>query len=52
LNADSIVQFNNTSVPTNPLTGEMIGSLPDFRLRNQSIAQESRQFQVGFRFTF
>jgi hypothetical protein len=51
-NVNAIVQFNNASVPTSSATGEMIGNLPDFRARNQSIAQESRQFQIGFRFTF
>ncbi|MEQ1762909.1 MAG: TonB-dependent receptor [Pyrinomonadaceae bacterium] len=50
-NVSGIVQFNNISVPTNS-DGELIGSLPDLRARNQSTFQESRQFQVGVRFFF
>lgn len=52
LNINSIVQFNNVTVTTNPITGELIGALPDFRARNQSSAQESRQFQLGLKFIF
>jgi hypothetical protein len=51
-NINSIVQYNNVTVTTNPTTGELIGELPDFRARNQSTAQESRQFQLGFKFIF
>jgi hypothetical protein len=51
-NTNSIVAFNNVTVPTNPITGEMIGSLPDFRSRNQSTSQESRQTQLGIKFIF
>ncbi len=51
-NVNSIVQFNNVTVTTNPTTGELVGGLPDFRARNQSTAQESRQFQLGFKFMF
>ena len=51
-NVNSIVGFNNVMVMTNPNTGELIGELPDFRARNQSTAQESRQFQLGFKFIF
>jgi len=50
-NTNSIVAFTNTIVATNPTTGELIGALPDFR-PNNSIAQESRQFQLGFKFIF
>ena len=49
---NSIVGFNNVTVATNPTTGEVIGELPDFRARNQSTAQDSRQFQFGFKFIF
>jgi len=51
-NINSIVQYNNVTVTTNPATGELIGALPNFRARNQSTAQESRQFQLGFKFIF
>ena len=51
LNVSSIVQFNNVSVPTNS-DGELSGGLPDFRARNQSTFQESRQLQLGVRFFF
>jgi len=32
--------------------GELIGGLPDFKARNQSASQDSRQFQLGFKFIF
>ncbi len=51
-NINSIVQFTNVMVTTNPSTGELIGGLPDFRSRNQSTSQESRQFQLGLKFIF
>jgi hypothetical protein len=51
-NVNSIVGYNNTTVQTNPLTGELIGELPDFKARNQSAAQESRHFQLGLKFIF
>ena len=51
-NVNRIVGFNNVTVATNQTTGELIGDLPDFKLRNQSTAQESRQFQLGFKFIF
>jgi hypothetical protein len=50
-NINSIVGFNNVSVATNP-NGELIGGLPDFKSRNQSTSQDSRQFQLGFKFIF
>jgi hypothetical protein len=34
------------------VTGELTTPLPDFRARNQSAAQDSRQFQLGFKFIF
>lgn len=51
-NINRIVQYNNVTVTTNLQTGELIGELPDFKARNQSTAQESRQFQLGFKFIF
>jgi hypothetical protein len=51
-NINSIVQFNNVTVATNPTTGELISGLPDFKARNQSTSQDSRQFQLGFKFIF
>lgn len=53
-NINSIVAYNNVSVRTitNLTTGELIGNLPDFKARNQSTSQESRQFQLGFKFMF
>jgi len=51
-NINSIVQFNNVIVSTNPSTGNLIGGVPDFRAGNQSTSQDSRQFQLGLKFTF
>ena len=51
-NTNSIVGFNNVAVNTSLVTGELVGALPDFKARNQSSFQESRQFQVGLRFIF
>jgi len=51
-NVNSIVGFNNVTVTTNATTGELIGGLPDFKARNQSTSQDSRQFQLGFKFIF
>ena len=51
-NINSIVQYNNVTVTTNPHTGELVGGLPDFKARNQSSSQDSRQFQLGFKFLF
>ena len=51
-NVNSIIQFNNVMVATNQTTGELIGNLPDFRSLNQSTSQDSRQFQLGVKFTF
>jgi hypothetical protein len=50
-NINSIVQFNNVTVTTNA-NGELVGKLPDFRALNQSTSQDSRQFQLGFKFIF
>lgn len=51
-NIKSILDYSDVSVETNPITGELIGELPNFRARNQSTAQESRQIQFGFKFIF
>ncbi len=51
-NINSIIQFNNVRGTTNTTTGELIGGLPDFKARNQSTSQDSRQFQLGFKFLF
>jgi len=51
-NNNSIVGFTNVRVTTNADTGEMVGELPDFKARNQSTSQDSRQFQIGFKFIF
>ncbi|MGH9948377.1 MAG: TonB-dependent receptor domain-containing protein [Pyrinomonadaceae bacterium] len=51
-NINSIVQFTNVMAATNPTTGELIGELPDFRARSQSISQDSRQLQLGAKFIF
>jgi hypothetical protein len=50
-NTNSIVAYNNVTVATNNF-GELISPLPDFRTRNQSVSQESRQFQAGVKFIF
>lgn len=50
-NINSIISFTNVSVATNS-NGELTAPLPDFRARHQSISQESRQFQLGFKFVF
>ncbi|PYS57333.1 MAG: hypothetical protein DMF74_26315, partial [Acidobacteria bacterium] len=51
-NINSIVGFNNVMVTTNASTGELVGGLPDFKARNQSVSQDSRQFQIGLKFIF
>jgi hypothetical protein len=51
-NINSIVGYGNVTVATNPTTGELVGPLPDFKARNQSVSQDSRQFQLGFKFIF
>jgi hypothetical protein len=50
-NVNSIVGFNNVTVTTNA-NGELVGALPDFKARNQSTSQDSRQFQLGLKFIF
>jgi hypothetical protein len=51
-NINSIIGFNNVTVTTNATTGELVGGLPDFKARNQSTSQDSRQFQLGVKFIF
>ena len=51
-NINTVVQYNNLMVTTDPSTLELIGGLPDFRARNQSTSQDSRQVQLGFKFIF
>ena len=50
-NINSIVQFNNVEVATDT-NGNLASGIPDFRSRNQSTSQESRQTQIGVRFLF
>jgi hypothetical protein len=51
-NFASTIGYTDVSVNTDRSTGSMIGPLPDFRARNQSVALESRQLQLGVTFTF
>lgn len=58
-NINSIFQFNNTVLTGNnantslvdPLTGNVRGTLPDFRTLGVT-SLDSRQFQLGFKFVF
>jgi hypothetical protein len=50
-NVNSIVGFNSVIVTTNA-NGELVGGLPDFKVRDQSTSQDSRQFQIGIKFIF
>ena len=52
LNINRIVAYNDLTVNADPITGEMIGPMPDFKARNQSVSLESRQLQIGLRFHF
>jgi hypothetical protein len=51
-NINNIVAYSNVLVPTHPVTGELIGALPDFKARMTSISIESRQTMIGLRFHF
>ena len=53
-NTNNITQFGDVTVPTNLLTGEMIGSMPDFETRTATPHKslESRQLQIGIKFHF
>ena len=50
-NINSIVGYNNVKVPTDD-NGMLIGPIPDFRTTGAPISQESRQFQLGIKFSF
>jgi len=50
-NINSIVGFNRVTV-TADSHGQLTGPLPNFRSLNASTAQDSRQFQLGFKFSF
>lgn len=52
LNINSIIAYSNVLVDTDADTGALIGPLPDFRARNQSVFQESRQVQLGIKLIF
>ena len=51
-NINNIVAFNDLRVSVNPVTGEMIGPMPDFKARDSSRSLESRQLQIGIKFHF
>lgn len=51
-NINNIVAYTNLLVPTDPVTGELIGQLPDFKERNTSQSLESRQAHLGVKFYF
>ncbi len=60
-NTNSVFQFSSTTLTANnvntslvdPFTGNLRGSLPDFRtLPNNVTSLDSRQFQLGFKFIF
>ena len=51
-NINSIVGYNNVRVATDD-NGILTGPIPDFRSRPQNpVSQESRQFQLGIKFSF
>lgn len=51
-NTNCIIAYNSVTAATNPFTGELLGPLPDFRTRDRSTSQESRQAQFGLKFHF
>jgi hypothetical protein len=51
-NINSIVIYNDVTVNTDPVTGQLIGPIPDFRARNASTSLESRQAQIGVKLWF
>ena len=51
-NVNSVFQFNNLAVTTDAATGNLVGTLPDFRTRATPTSLDSRQFQLGFKFIF
>ncbi len=52
-NINSVYQFNNTTLTSgfDLVTGNLSGSLPDFSTRGVT-SLDSRQFQLGFKFSF
>jgi len=44
--------YDRLQISAKRLAGELVGGLPDFCARNQSTSQDSRQFQLGFKFIF
>ncbi len=51
-NVNSVFQFNNVNVPTNP-DGTLNGTLPEFNSAARGLTSlDSRQFQLGFKFKF
>ena len=51
-NVNSILGYNDVRVVTDQ-EGRLTGPIPDFGTRsNNSVSQESRQFQLGFKFSF
>lgn len=50
-NINSIFQYNNLTVTTDA-NGNLVGDLPDFRNRISPTSLDSRQFQLGFKFSF
>jgi hypothetical protein len=51
-NINSIVTYNDITVSTDPVTGQLMGPIPDFRARNASTSLESRQAQIGVKLWF
>ena len=53
-NTNNIVQFSDVTLPTDRLTGEMIGPMPDFETRTSDPHRslESRQLQIGIKLHF
>src|SRR5205823_4777269 len=47
-----LFNHNQVGVIATASSGELVGGLPDFKARNQSVSQDSRQFQLGLKFIF
>jgi hypothetical protein len=50
-NINSVFQYNNLAVAADATTGNLIGTLPDFKARGAT-ALDSRNLQIGFKFIF
>jgi hypothetical protein len=50
-NINSVVGYSDVTVATDA-NGFLMEPLPDFRARNKSVSQESRQVQLGLKFIF